>query len=98
MAGIGERLKSVRTLLKKSQEELARELGITKQAISNIETGKSAPGIATLSKLLVDYDINLNYLISGIGEIILPKKENLKALRENILADVKAMLDSRGIY
>lgn len=97
MNEIGKRLRSVRNLLNKSQEELAQDLELTKQAVSNMETGKSAPSIATLNKLSIDYDINLNYVVSGIGDILISKQKNMQALRQTILNDVKKMLDSKGI-
>ena len=97
MENIGIRFKNVRKLLKKSQDELAMELGITKQAISNIENTKSMPGLALLSKLLVDYDVNLNYIISGIGEIFIEKEKTYKALRNSLIKEVEQLLDSRGI-
>ncbi len=97
MENVGTRLKNVRNLLKKSQEELANELKLTKQAVSNMETGKSYPSLATLDKLLRLYDINLNYLVSGVGDILVNKEKTLKALRQSLIKDVEKMLDSRGI-
>lgn len=97
MENVGTRLKNVRNLLKKSQEELANELKLTKQAVSNMETGKSYPSLATLDKLLRLYDINLNYLVSGVGDILVNKEKTLKALRQSLIEDVEKMLDSRGI-
>ena len=38
---IGERIKQARTYRGKTQAQLAKELGITKQAISKYETNKS---------------------------------------------------------
>ena len=40
MNKIGLRIREIRRLLNKSQQELADELNITKQAISNVENGK----------------------------------------------------------
>ena len=97
MKNIGIRFKNVRKLLKKSQDELAIELGITKQAISNIENAKSMPGLALLSKLLIDYDVNLNYIISGIGEIFIKKEKTYQTLRTSLIKEVEQLLDSRGI-
>ncbi len=97
MENIGIRFKNVRKLLKKSQDELAIELGITKQAISNIENSKSLPGLLLLSKLLIDYDINLNYIIAGIGDIFIEKEKTYKTLRTSLIEEVERLLDSRGI-
>ncbi len=97
MEHIGIRFKNVRKLLKKSQDELAMELNITKQAISNIENAKSMPGLALLSKLLIDYDVNLNYIIAGVGDIFIEKEKAYKALRTSLIKEVEQLLDSRGI-
>ena len=69
MKNTGERIKRVRTILKMSQQDLANELNVTKQAISNIENSKCAPSLALLSKLLVDYNVNLNFIIGNVGAV-----------------------------
>lgn len=92
-----QRIKKVRQLLGKSQQALADELGITKQAISNIETGKCAPGLNLLSKLLIDYNINLNYIVAGIGSVFLDNENSNNDLKNSILKEVEKMLEERGI-
>lgn len=97
MENIGIRIKKIRKILNKSQEELALELGLTKQAISNIETSKSLPSMAFLSKLLLDYDVNLNFIVCGIGEIFMTNEKTYKSLRNSLLKEVEQLLDARGI-
>lgn len=97
MKEIGNRIKKIRKILNKSQTELAQELGLTKQAISNIEHSKSLPSISFLSKLLIDYGININYIISSVGEVFIDKEKNYKSLKESILNEVETFLNSRGI-
>jgi len=97
MENIGERIKKIRKLLNKSQEELAVALGITKQAISNMENSKSMPSVAMLSKLLLNFDINLNYLISGVGGYFVTNEENHSKLKESLMKEVEQFLDSKGI-
>lgn len=98
MENIGIRIKNIRKLLNKSQEQLAAELNLTKQAISNIETSKSLPSMALMSKLLVDYDVNLNYVVSGMGDIFLTNEKTYKTLRKSLIKEVEQFLDSRGIH
>ena len=95
----GLRIKKVRQLLNLSQQELADKLSITKQAISNIETGKSSAGLNLLSKLLIDYNVNLNYVIGGVGDIFLAdgNSEFNNSVKNSILKEVEKMLDERGI-
>lgn len=97
MECIGIRFKNIRKILKKSQDELAIELGVTKQAISNIENAKSMPGLTLLNKLLTSYDVNLNYLVAGIGDIFTEKEKTYKTLRNTLIKEVEELLDSRGI-
>ena len=94
---LGTRLKEVRTDLKKSQEQLALELGVTKQAISNIENSKSMPSIQFLSKLAIDYNVNLNYLICGIGKMYNLNQEENDDIKASVIAQVEQLLNERGI-
>ena len=94
---VGKRFKKIRQILSMSQGELANILGITKQAVSNIENSKSMPSISVMSKLAKEYDINLNYLIAEIGDVISTKDKNYKSLRESLLKEVDIFLKARGV-
>ena len=48
MKNFGKRLKELRTQYHLSQEELAKRLGVTSQAVSKWETGKSTPDFAAI--------------------------------------------------
>ena len=97
MQEINARFKKIRNLVNKSQHEFANDLEITKQAVSNIETGKSAPSLSVLEKLLEKYNINLNYIISGIGPIYLVNDENYQEIRSSLIKEVEKIIDSCGI-
>lgn len=97
MKNVGERIKKVRTILKMSQQDLANELNVTKQAISNIENSKCAPSLALLSKLLIDYNVNLNFIIGNLGAVFLEDKKTNQSIRDSIMDEVMKMLDERGI-
>ena len=97
MESIGKRFKSVRKVLNMSQEEFASSLGITKQAISNVEHSKSLPSTAIMNKMLLNFDVNLNYLISEVGDMFNNPDKIYKSLRDELLNDVKTFLDARGI-
>ena len=97
MSNIGTRLKQIRKLINKSQKELADELSLTKQAISNIETEKCLPSISLLDKLLVKYNININYVISGVGEAFNSNSNSYKEIRKTLMKEVEKFLDERGI-
>ena len=48
-----------------SQEELAEKVFVTRQAVSNWETGKTQPDIETLTKIAEYFDVSVEYLIYG---------------------------------
>ena len=55
-----------------NQEELAEQLHITRQAVSNWETGKTQPDIETLTQIAAYFGVSVEYLIYGKE----PKKES----------------------
>lgn len=58
-SGIGERLRSVRTLYGLSQRELARRAGVTHGTISLIETERVSPSVSSLKKVLDGIPLSL---------------------------------------
>ncbi|NCO80412.1 helix-turn-helix transcriptional regulator [bacterium] len=48
---LGQNLKKIRTQKKMSQGDIARNLGVDRGYISNIENGKKNPTLATVDKL-----------------------------------------------
>lgn len=51
--------------MKLTQEELAEKLSVTRQAISNYETGKTQPDIETLIKIASILEVSVEELIYG---------------------------------
>ena len=74
MTTVGNNIKNERKKLGITQEELAEELSVTRQAVSNWENGKTEPDIETLTKIAQIFDISIDELVDGI-----PKK--IKELR-----------------
>ena len=98
MKNLGIRFKKIRKHFNFSQEEFATKLGITKQAISNIENSKSAPSIHVLSKLALDFSVSLNYLVTGKGEVYFSDEYSSISIKKSILNEVESMLRERGIF
>ncbi len=94
---IAKRFKNIRLILKKSQDELASECEMTKQAISNIENSKSMPSLNVLNILLTKYNVNLNYLISGSGELFNSEEKNQKNLKNMLIEEIEHFFDVHGI-
>jgi transcriptional regulator with XRE-family HTH domain len=69
---IGQRLKQLRRRLNKmTQSEFAKPLEIPYTAISKYETDQINPSSEILSKIGKIYKVNLNWLLTGEGEIFL---------------------------
>ncbi|MGX7262363.1 helix-turn-helix domain-containing protein [Enterococcus crotali] len=72
---IGEQLKSRRKELEMTQEEVAKQLFISRQAISNWETGKSYPDIENIIILSDIYEISLDNLLKGDKKVMIELKK-----------------------
>lgn len=68
METTGDRVKKIRTLKNLTQEEFASKLDVSKQTISGIEKNRNFFSQSSLEKLVSSFNVNLNYIISGIGE------------------------------
>ena len=64
---LGERLKAARTAAGKSQEELAKEIGITQVAYSYIERGFKNPCLPVAVRIAEVLCVSLDYLV-GLKE------------------------------
>lgn len=65
-----ERLRIARKKRDYTQEEAAKEIGISRLNITNYENGRTEPDIETLGKLIDLYQINANWLLgTGIDEV-----------------------------
>jgi len=64
---VGRRIREHRVESNVSLRELARRLGISPSAISQIETGKSRPSVSTLYSIVTELGMSLDELFSGEG-------------------------------
>ena len=62
---IGSRIKEKRESIGMTQEELAAELGVSKGAIGNYESGKREPDYETLLKLGEYFNCSIDYLLGS---------------------------------
>lgn len=72
MRDIGKNIKDLRIRKKLTQDELAEKLFVTRQTVSNYETGKSRPDIDMLMQIAEVMDADIHELLYGT----LPAKEN----------------------
>ena len=62
---VGKNIKKFRVLKNMSQEDIAEHLNVTRQAVSNWETGKTQPDIETLHNISMILDVSIEELIYG---------------------------------
>lgn len=97
----GEKIKTKRREKNLSQEDLARELGITRQAISKWETDKATPTMTNLKELSEVFGVDMAYFIGQAnGEKKLDnnkeEKDEVEELKEEKLS--KKKLIGRGLW
>jgi len=67
---IGQRLKSIRTRLKLSQRQLARQSGVANATISQVEAGKLNPTVSMLKKVLDGIPVSLGEFFADEFEVL----------------------------
>ena len=68
MRDIGKNIKEFRILKNMTQDELAEKLYVTRQTVSNYETGKSRPDVTMLVKIGEVLDTDIQQLIYGLEQ------------------------------
>lgn len=68
MNTLGERIKQVRTMRKRTQVQFAKELGISQTHVSKIEKGIEHPSEMLLLFIAQKYNINAEWIKDGIGK------------------------------
>lgn len=65
MAKINETLRQLRIDRGMTQEEVAEQVGLTRQAVSSYESGRTQPGVDILQRLADIYEVELTDIIYG---------------------------------
>lgn len=86
---IGEKIYELRTRKSMTQEQLANEMGVSRQAISKWESGSSIPELAKLKALAELFDVSMDELlgkdsVSSNGEADTEADEKLENKREQL--------------
>lgn len=67
MDTISTRIREVRKMLKMNQNQFAKELGVSRAHISNMENGNDNPSSSLIKLLCVRFNIDETWLVEGIG-------------------------------
>lgn len=91
---LNERIKKIRKLYRKNQEDFGLRLGISKSAVSSMESARYNITDSLIKLICKEFDINEEWLINGVGEmkkVNLPYSEN----EDNPFNDlIKALMKS----
>ena len=67
---LGDKITNLRKKAGWSQEELAHQLGVSRQAVSKWESGQSLPDLEKVALLCQCLDTTADYLIRGVERCI----------------------------
>ncbi len=88
MESIGQRIKKVRELQHLTQQDFGNKIGVTKQAVANIENERCNPSITILCEFVVKLNINANWLLTGNGDIFIVKEAQQDEQLEKLVAQI----------
>lgn len=74
-APIGERIRTLRRMQKRTAQEIADGASVTKSLLSKIENGKSVPPVATLSRIAKSLGVSVSSLLDeskAAGAVFIP--------------------------
>ncbi|WP_195570825.1 helix-turn-helix transcriptional regulator [Paenibacillus sp. 1001270B_150601_E10] len=74
---LGKRLRQLRRQRKWSQEQVARQIGVTRSAYSHYEINSRQPVYDTICKLSVLFEVSIDYLINPDIEDVEPAKTKI---------------------
>lgn len=90
---IGQQLKEARVRMKLTQDEVVEHILVSRQTISNWETGKSYPDIISVIALSDLYHLTLDQLLKGDEAMV----KHLE-ISTNLVASNKKLIIGLGIY
>ena len=86
---IGERITTLRKERNISQGDLAKKLNVSRQAVSKWEQGLSSPDTAKLIQLAEVFDVEVEYLATGIKpepkSVVLNVVETVERVQERVV-------------
>ena len=86
---IGSIIKNARNEAKLSQEQAAEALGVSRQTVSNWETGKSYPDIVSVIKMSELYSVSLDHLLKEETSMKQTYREFLEESTNTVKSDEK---------
>jgi transcriptional regulator with XRE-family HTH domain len=88
---IKDRVKKLRKTLKLSQEEFGKRIYVSQSLLTEIESGNRKVNARTVQLIVSEYNVNKNWLLTGIGDIFSAPPPDIK--KEQLL-DIFNELDT----
>lgn len=88
---MNERIKVLRKALNLTQTEFGERIGITKAAVSNIESGNRSVTIQLITSICREFHVNESWLRTGDGEMLVATSRD-----DDIAAFVASALQGTG--
>lgn len=82
----GERIKLVRKELGLTLEKFGNKIGMKRNSMSQIETGKNSATDQTIKSICREFSVNEDWLRNGIGEMFIDTDEDFAARIDRIMA------------
>ena len=89
MMAVGENVKRIRTNKRLTQEEFAKEVGISRSYLGDLENNRKSPTVETLEKISNKMETTIEYLLGGNG------MQNNKAIEFLMEYGFKLMTNSK---
>ena len=93
---MNERIRELREALKKSQDEFAKELELSRNYISLVENGQRNLSSQSIKLLCSIHNVNEEWLRTGNGEMFIQKTKDEEI--SEMLADVQNLEDDEFKY
>ena len=96
---MNERIAILRKKLNCKQDDFAETLGLSKNFISLVETGKREPSDRTIKDICFKFNVNETWLRTGKGEMFMPldREQELAKLTVDLLQEEKESFRNRFI-
>ena len=96
---VGKRIRQVREALGLTQVDFVKPLGRKSAFLSQIENGtKKNPGVMIFFKISLVYQVSMDYLFHGIGDMFLKSKKNLEEKPRVYIEDIESIEDMIWLF
>lgn len=82
-----DRVKRVRTDCGMNQSDFGKKISISRSAVWKIENGENIPSEQTLSLICKEFNVNMDWLKNGIGEMYDYPKDETAAIVSDLLEE-----------